>query len=69
MTQQSYSWAYIWRQTWFEKTCISMFIAGLFTIDKTRKQPKCPSTDKWIKKMWCMCVCVCIYMNISHTKE
>ena len=52
MTQQSYSWAYIWRQTWFEKTCISMFIAGLFTIDKTRKQPKCPSTDKWIEKMW-----------------
>ena len=29
-----------------------MFIAALFTIDKTWKQPKCPSTDKWIKKMW-----------------
>ena len=29
-----------------------MFIAALFTIDKTRKQPKCPSTDEWIKKMW-----------------
>ena len=29
-----------------------MFIAALFTIAKTRKQPKCPPTDDWIKKMW-----------------
>ena len=29
-----------------------MFIAALFTIPRTWKQPKCPSTDKWIKKMW-----------------
>ena len=29
-----------------------MFIAALFTITKTWKQPKCPSTDGWIKKMW-----------------
>ena len=33
-------------------TCITMFIAALFTIAKTWKQPKCPSTDEWIKKMW-----------------
>ena len=32
-------------------TCTSMFIAALFTIVKTWKQPKCPSTDEWIKKM------------------
>ena len=32
--------------------CTSMFIAALFTIAKTWKQPKCPSTDEWIKKMW-----------------
>ena len=32
-------------------TCTPMFIAALFTIAKTRKQPKCPSTDEWIKKM------------------
>ena len=31
-----------------------MFIAALFTIARTRKQPKCPLTDKWIKKMWHM---------------
>ena len=29
-----------------------MFIAVLCTIAKTWKQPKCPSTDEWIKKMW-----------------
>ena len=29
-----------------------MFTAALFTIAKTWKQPKCPSTDKWIKNMW-----------------
>ena len=32
--------------------CTPMFIAALFTIAKTWKQPKCPSTDEWIKKMW-----------------
>ena len=29
-----------------------MFIAALFTIAKTWKQPKCPMTDEWIKNMW-----------------
>ena len=29
-----------------------IFIAALFTIAKTGKQPKCPLTDEWIKKMW-----------------
>ena len=33
-------------------TCTPMFIAALFTIAKTWKQPKCPSTDEWIKKTW-----------------
>ena len=32
-------------------TFTPMFTAALFTIAKTRKQPKCPSTDEWIK-MW-----------------
>ena len=31
-----------------------MFRAELFTIAKTWKQPKCPSADEWIKKMWCI---------------
>jgi hypothetical protein len=35
-------------------TCTPMFIAVLLTISKLRKQPRCPITDKWIKKMWCL---------------
>jgi hypothetical protein len=33
-------------------TCKPMFIATLFTIAKLWKQPKCTTTDEWIKKMW-----------------
>ena len=33
-------------------TCTPMFIAALSTIAKVWKEPKCPSTDEWIKKMW-----------------
>ena len=33
-------------------TCTPMFTAALFTIVRSWKQPKCPLTDKWIKKMW-----------------
>ena len=35
-------------------TCIPLFIAALFTIARTWKQPRCPSTDEWIKKLWYM---------------
>ena len=33
-------------------TCTSVIIAALFTITRTWKQPKCPSTDAWTKKVW-----------------
>ena len=33
-------------------TCTPMFIAALFTVVSTWNQPKCPSTEEWIKKMW-----------------
>ena len=33
-------------------TCTPMFIAALFSIAKTWKQPKCPLTEEWIKKRW-----------------
>ena len=33
-------------------TCTSVFMAALFPIAETWKQPKCPSTEEWIKKMW-----------------
>ena len=54
MTQQFHSWVYIQKnlKTLFWKdTCTTMFITGLFTIANIWKQPKCPSTDGWIKKM------------------
>ena len=35
-----------------EDTCIPLFIAALFTIARTWKQPRCPLTDAWIKKLW-----------------
>ena len=37
-----------------EDTCIQLFIAALFTIARTWKYPRCPSTDEWIKKLWCI---------------
>ena len=33
------------------ETCIPLFTAALFTIARTWKQPRCPSTDEWIKKL------------------
>ena len=33
---------------------LSMLIAALFTVAKIWKQPKCPSEDAWIKKLWCI---------------
>ena len=48
MTQQSHS-----QETKIEKdTCIPLFTAALFTIARTWKRPRCPSTDEWIKKSW-----------------
>ena len=33
-------------------TCTPVFITALFTIARTWKQPRCPSTDEWINKLW-----------------
>ena len=46
-------------------TCTPRFIAALSTIAKVWKEPKCPSIDEWIKKMWYV---VCIYIYI-YTME
>ena len=35
-----------------KESCTKMIIAAPFTIARTWKQPKCPSTDEWVKKMW-----------------
>ena len=40
-------------ETKIEKdTCTPVFIAEFFTIARTWKQPRCPSADKWIRKLW-----------------
>ena len=36
-------------------TCTPMLIAALFIIARTWKQPRCPSADKWIRKLWYIC--------------
>jgi hypothetical protein len=37
-----------------KNTCSTMFIAALFIIAKSWKEPICPSTEEWIQKMWYM---------------
>ena len=40
-------------ETKIEKdVCIPLLVAALFTIASTYKQPRCPSTDEWIRKLW-----------------
>ena len=36
-------------------TCSTMFIAALFIIARSWKEPRCPSTEEWIQKMWYIC--------------
>ena len=66
MTQQFHFWLFIQKKTKTltqKDTYTPMFIAELFTIAKTWKQPKCPSTNEYIKKMWCNGIL------LSHKKE
>ena len=46
-----------------------MFIAALFTIAKTWKQPKCPSTDEWIKKMQYIYISTMEYYSAIEKNE
>ena len=39
-------------QSYHKGMCSTMFIAALFVIARTQKQPKCPPTEEWIRKMW-----------------
>ena len=58
MIQQFQSWVYISKEN--ENTNSKRYMhpkkihTALFTTSKTWKKPKCPSTDEWIKKMWCI---------------
>ena len=51
MTQQPHS-GYPEETKIERNTCIPLLIAALLTIARTWKQPRCPSTDEWIKKLW-----------------
>ena len=46
-------------------TCTPMFTAALFTIAKMWKQPKCPSVDEWIEKLWY--IYIYIQWNINQS--
>ena len=46
-----------------------MFIAALCTTAKTRKQPKCPSTNEWTKKMWYIYIYMHNGISLSHKKK
>ena len=53
MTQKFYCWAYTPRKPELKETHVPpMFITALFTIARTWKQPRCPSADAWIRKLW-----------------
>ena len=53
MTQQSHMVNIYPEETRIERdTRTPVFIAAVFTIVRTRKQPRCPSADEWIRKLW-----------------
>jgi hypothetical protein len=54
-TQLYHYWACMYKKdapTYNKDTCSTMFIAALFVIARIWKQPRCPSTEEWILKMW-----------------
>ena len=70
MNQQSHYWTYTLRKPVLKEThgmCLhipcaevaAMFIAALFMIARTWKQPRCPSADEWIRKLWYIYIMEC----------
>ena len=53
-------------ETKLKKTHFPLFIAALFTIARAWKQPKCPPTDEWIRKLWYIYK---VEYYFSHKKE
>ena len=52
MTQQFHSWVYTQRKPSFKKMHAPQRLPKHFTIARIWKQLKCPSTERWVKKMW-----------------
>ena len=69
MTQQSHYWAYTLRKPWFKKTHLTpVFTAALFTVARVWKQPRCPSTDDWIKKLCYIYTIESSVQSLSHVR-
>ena len=49
-------------------TCTPMFIAALFTIARTWKQPRCPSADEWIRTLWFIYI-ICVIHTTQLLKR
>jgi hypothetical protein len=47
-----------WKSGHNRDSC-AMFITALFTVAKFWKQPRCPTTDEWINKLWCIYTMEC----------
>ena len=54
MIQQSHARTCIGQKYDSKNACTPMFTITLLTAASPQKQPKCPSTEEWIKKMWCI---------------
>ena len=52
MTQQSHCWAYTLRKPELKESHEPQYSLQQFIIARTWKQPRCPSTDEWIRKLW-----------------
>ena len=52
MTQQSYCWAYTLRKPELKETHVPQCSSQQFIIARTWNQPRCPSADEWIRKLW-----------------
>ena len=49
-------------------TCTPMFIAALFTIARTWKQPRCPLADEWIRELWYLYTLLLLLSHFSRVR-
>ena len=47
--------------------CTPVFITALFIIARTWKQPRCPSADEWIRKLWYIYHSITVYYSVIHS--
>jgi hypothetical protein len=72
MIQQYHSLGYTQRnvsQVSVKGTCTTMFTAALLTIAKLWKQPRCPTTDEWIKKWWYLYIVQSSFISFNRVSQ